>query len=207
MNLIAKNLSIPFFLRAMEAISTSMLIGGMMGGINLVSPLGMVYAFHWICSANFHLFPSIANFYVDVLFIDLVGVERLSYFLDTDVLHPFFALLLLTNVIQYHPLLIYVKTTIIVCRLWMVVEENLSVHYVLSWLYCGLFYAMSDVLLRYGLLRSKVVVHTIFHFSLGYNSFLEVPYYRNIHQQQFTLFRLGTYGVYAYKGWSMICQE
>lgn len=198
MNVIETNLQIPVIYRCIEGLTTTMLIGFLCGGGTLFSPLGFVYALHWWASYNHHRNPSDESFLLDVHYIDMVAMERLSYVFDPYVIQPSFVLFLFTGFYQRHRLFPLVKIFIIVVLLYL--TQELETSYIISFLCCGVLYTLSDIFLVTNFLKLKVLCHVLFHLCLAHNSYLEVPMYKDIHSEHFSILRVLSYSLYILHG-------
>lgn len=196
MELIHENKKLSIWFRLLEGATTMMLIGYILGGGCILTPLGVVYIIHWISSINYHLFPSLTSMYIDIHFIDMVVMERISYKIGDGLIHMLFILALITNINSYHRLVMYIKVIIIVILLLIM---NIQFHplYKLNWFMAGVFYLTGDILIHYSVIL-KSISHICFHIFLSLSSYLEIPYYRDHRIEAFTLTRIITCIIYIY---------
>ena len=171
-----KALYFPLSYRLAEGLSVSMLLGYLCGGGSVFTPLGVVYAAHWIASINFHLSPSPGNFELDTHLIDLVTLERLFRFCGNPLVYPIFQLLLLSGYNQWHRYSVFVKVFLIVT--YLALTRLQSVVYLSSWVLACVCFLLSDKALHHNLYLLSVVLCVLFHLCIGWTSYMEVVYYR-----------------------------
>lgn len=201
MQIIANNRRIPKQLRQMEGLSTMMLLGYLYAGGSLFSPLGFAYATHWIASYQHHTQPSNESFLIDVHFIDMIAMERLSY-LYGQVMHGIFVIMMLTEMYKYHRLFMFVKIIVIFSLLFL--NHHLSKPYILSWVFSGVLYFVSDQLLTMNLSYMKALCHIAFHLCLTYNSFLEFEIYKDPNTETFSIVRIVSYCAYLWHAFRVL---
>lgn len=196
-DIVAKNLQTPIMWRRLEGLSTTMLLGFIAGGGGLLTPLGFVYAMHWRASYRHHSHPSVTSFLVDMHYIDMVMMERVSYVYDKWWIHPLFAFLMLTGMERTHRFFLMLKVMMVVACLFLSNQNLLFSYYMLSWIMAACFYMISDMLLVLSWCRLKVLSHVAFHFCLTWTSCIENDLYKK-HPQYFTPTRLAVYALYMW---------
>jgi hypothetical protein len=186
----------PLILKLMEGATTTMLIGFWCAGGRVYSPLSFVYALHWMASFNEHLFPSCQNFAIDVLFIDMIGMERLFYICHSYLVYLIFLLLIDTN--QHHLMVSFFKVLSSFIYLKVIMGVG-SYEYDMMFFLGGLFFLLSCMSIRHERFVIKTFFHVCFHLSMAYASFLEVDYYISPHDEKFDVVRAIVYGSYILK--------
>lgn len=190
---------IPTRYRILEGLSTSMLPGYLLGGGPPFSLLAFSYFVHWLASFNYHMHPVVTNFWLDIHFIDLVAMERLYHLYGNIWVYPIFLFLVLSKINEANMYVMFFKVAL-VCSL-VVCTHSFSWQYTASWWIAALLFLIGDQFLSQSRFGWAVLFHTLFHFSLGFSAFWEVPHYiQSTHAASTHPIRVITYIVFLLHG-------
>jgi hypothetical protein len=175
MDLIYRNHQNPLIVRAVEGLSTNMLLGFWYGGGCVDSSLSYAYILHWMASFYYHTCPSFQSFMIDTHFIDMVVMERLYYLHNSIMIYIIYLFFMLSNSNRLHPFICFGKNGVAVALSF--VYGKFPYEEFLFFLMAGGLYILSDICLQNNRLYLKCMAHTCFHFCMTICSYLETNSY------------------------------
>lgn len=187
-----QNYKLPITIRALEGLTTTMLLGYWYAGGHLVSPLSFVYTIHWMASLRYHLYPSYRNCLLDQHFIDMVCMERLFSIYGSYWIYVIYLSTMWMN--EVHPYICVLKVMSDVTFLFLLTT---SYQHFLCFVIGGLLYLWSDLFSRQYCLYKKSLACIGFHVSMTTASYLEKQYYQ-YDQIPLNLFRNLVFFIYLH---------